>query len=243
MIRSALGLAVRWDLVAANPAQRVDRPKGQRRPIRLPAPADMARLLAEAPGDLNLYLRLSALTGARRGQLVALRWSDIDLDEATIRFTHALVDVPGKGSVLKATKTGARYPVAIDPRTVDALREHRAVMAERALAVGAGFDDDRWLFSTDPASKVSWRPDAASKRFARHRATLGLTHVRLHDLRHWMATNVLAEGYDIATLTGRGGWANAATPLDIYAHFQPARDRAAAVSLAALIDTPQADGA
>jgi integrase len=237
ILRAALRQAVRWDLIPSSPADRVDPPRRTRTEVAPPAAADVTRLLDVEDPTLALYLRISAVTGARRGQVCALRWSAIDVDAGEIRFTRALAKVPG-GVVEKGTKTGARYPVAIDPTTVQLLRDHRRRQAEASLAVGARAGKNAYLFATDPAGTQPWHPDGASQRFATVRKALGLEHVRLHDLRHWMATQLLAEGFDVVTLAGRGGWSNTATPLEVYAHFQPARDRAAADRLAQVLDRP-----
>lgn len=235
VLRAALRQAVRWDLITSSPADRVDPPRRARSEVVPPAAGDVARLLDAAEPTLSLYLRISAVTGARRGQVCALRWPDVDLDAGEIRFTRALAKVTG-GTVEKGTKTGARYPVAIDPTTVAQLRDHRRRMAEASLAVGQPLASDAYLFAVDPAGSRSWHPDGATQRFAALRHRLELDHVRLHDLRHWMATQLLAGGFDVVTLAGRGGWSNTTTPLEVYSHFQPARDRAAADRLGEVLD-------
>lgn len=235
ILRAALRQAVRWDLIPTSPADRIDPPRRAKRRIKPPTSPDVVRLLDAAGFTLQLYLRISAVTGARRGQMCALRWSDIDLDDGEICWTRALAKVRG-GVVEKGTKTDADYTVAIDPVTVDQLREHRRRQAEASLAVGTPLTGDAFLFARDPAGAQPWHPDGATQRFAALRKRLGLEHVRLHDLRHWMATEVLDSGFDIVTLAGRGGWSNTTTPLEVYAHFQPARDRAAADHLGAVLD-------
>ena len=108
-------------------------------------------MITKASPDLALFVRLAALTGARRGQLCALHWSDVDLDAATIRWTRSLVKVPG-GTVEKQTKTGARWSVALDPATVGALKEHRKRCVESAMPTttearrraAAWIDDYNW---------------------------------------------------------------------------------------------------
>jgi len=237
ILRAALRQAVRWDLITSSPADRIDPPRRSRSEIVPPSSADVTRLLDAADPTLRLYIRLSAVTGARRGQVCALRWTDVDLDAGEIRWTRALAKVKG-GAVEKGTKTGLRHPVALDPATIVELRDHRIRQAESSLAVGAPLVDDAHLFSRDPAGRQPWHPDGATQRFAALRRRLDLEHVRLHDLRHWMATRLLADGYDIGTLAGRGGWANTTTPLEVYSHFQPARDRQAADHLGQALDGP-----
>lgn len=241
ILRAAFTWAERLDLVAKNPAAKVTRPRVARASISPPAPRDIVRMITEASPDLALFLRLAALTGARRGQLCALHWSDVRLDAATIRWTRSLAKVPG-GTVEKETKTGARWSVALDPATVDALKEHRRRSIETALAAGTTLPDEAYVFARDPASKLPWHPDGASQRFAALRKKLKLDGVRLHDLRHWMATESLGEGVDIETIAARGGWANTTTPLEVYSHFRPARDADLAERLAKRLDGDDGDG-
>lgn len=237
ILRAALRQAVRWEIILSSPVDRMDPVERGSSTVIPPTIAELSRLFDAAAQDftLTLYVRLSAVTGARRGQMVALRWSAVDLDAGEIRFTTSLAKVPG-GTVEKGTKTGARYPVAIDPKTVALLREHRRRQAEASLAVGQPLVDDAFLFAVDPAGSKAWHPDGASQRFARLRKRAGLEKVKLHDLRHWMSTQVLTEGFDPVTMAGRGGWSDPTTPLRLYAHFQPARDRAAADRLGEVLD-------
>jgi len=75
-----------------------------------------------------------------------------------------------------------------------------------------------YVFARDPVGKFPWHPDGATQRFAALRKKLKLDGVRLHDLRHWMATEGLGGGADIETVAGRAGWANSTTPLQVYSH-------------------------
>ena len=235
ILRAALNWAERLDLIVRNPAAKVDRPRGVKPDINPPAPADVVRMITEASKPLALFLRLGALTGARRGQLCGLRWSDIDLDTATIRWTRSLRKVPG-GTVDKETKSRARWSISLDPATVELLRAHRRRCLESALAAGAALPADAYVFARDPIGKLPWHPDGASQRFAALRTKLKLDGVRLHDLRHWMATEGLGGGADIETIASRGGWANSTTPLEVYSHFRPARDTDLAHKLAGRLD-------
>jgi integrase len=235
ILRAALNWAERLDLIVRNPAAKVERPHGMKPDINPPAPADVVRMITGASPALAVFLRLGALTGARRGQLCGLRWSDIDLDAATIRWTRSLRKVAG-GTVDKETKTKARWSVSLDPATVELLRAHRRRALETALAAGARLPASAYVFARDPVGKLPWHPDGATQRFAALRKKLNLDGVRLHDLRHWMATEGLGGGADIETIAGRGGWANSTTPLQGYSHFRPARDAELARQLALRLD-------
>lgn len=240
ILHSALAYAVRSDLIASNPADHAEKQTVVEADITPPSAEQLGRALAEAAdvGPLTLaYVLIAAATGARRGQVVALRWPDIDLDAGEITYQRALVDGgPGVGIVEKGTKTDRRYTVAIDRRTVELLDHLRAEHLERRLADGV--PADAFVFSDD-GGLTPWRPDAASHRWRRLRARVGLDQVRLHDLRHFMITEAIAAGHDPVSVAGRSGHANPNQVLRRYAHFQPSKDRAIADGLAGILDLPE----
>lgn len=112
-------------------------------------------------------------------------------------------------------------------------------MAEQALMCGVPLPAAAFLFSHEPDGSVPWRPGFASLKFRRLRDELGLDDVRLHDLRHFVATTLLAAGVDLRTVAGRLGHAGGGrTTLAVYAHFQQAPDRVAADLLGKLLVRP-----
>lgn len=243
IVRSALGQAVRWDILTSNPAERLEPPRPGKRRRKAPTDEVLRALLDEADKDYACYLRLAAVTGARRGQLVALRWTDIDLTAGTIRFTRAHARVRG-GVAEKTTKADVDYGIALDPQTVVELRAHRVRCVERALAAGGALSPDAFVFAKPeaPDGSAAWTPTAASSKFKRLRAKVGERYpaaleVQARDLRHWLATSMFADNYDPVTVAGRGGWSSPAVPMSVYAHFSPPRDQAAAASLAHRLDS------
>ncbi len=238
----AFRLAVKWGQITSSPVDAVTPPAVTRHEIRPPTPDDVASIISHCnhPG-LAMFIRLAVVTGARRGELVALRGDDINLDTAELLIRRALTrsaatghtvgtPVPGLvGIVEKDTKSNTSRLLALDPVTVTALRSHRRMLAERALAVGVSFDleQHRW-FTDDPAGQIPWRPEQVNRWWSTARTAAGLEHVRLHDLRHFAATQALAAGVDVRTVAGRLGHANASMTLDRYSHVIPAADRAAA---------------
>ena len=160
-----------------------------------PTPAEVNALLA-AVGDQPLLwclLRLAATTGARRGQLLALRWRDIDLGRATVAFTRALVMGPD-GPVLAATKTDATHCTDLDDDTAAGLRRCRAAAVQQATDAGVSLSAGAFVFSDDVDGRRPWLPDKATRQFIAARRTAGLAHFRLHDLRHFMATEMQFRG-------------------------------------------------
>ena len=131
------------------------------------------------------------------------------------------------------TKTHQSRRVALDDVTVALLRQHRLRQREQALALGERLADDALLFATPEGGP--WRPDVCTNRFGRLRASLGLDGVRLHDLRHFVASVLIDGRIPISTVSTRIGHGQISTTLDLYTHAIPATDQAAAAYLGTLL--------
>jgi integrase len=238
VLRRALQQAVRWGWLATNPAALATLPKSTAAEVVPPSASDVARLLGLAEledPDLHCYLSLAASTGARRSQMCGLQWRDVDLDGCSILFARGVVDGPD-GVVLKDTKNGRAYRVAINGSLLDLVVDHRDRVDKRAAEAGVVVARTAFVFSYEPDGSKPWRPDGVTNRFGRLRRAAGLEYVRLHDLRHYVATALLAAGVPVSTVAGRLGHARASTTLNVYAHFIAATDQHAADVLGQLLD-------
>jgi integrase len=231
IIRAAFGQAVAWGWIERNPAQGCRLPEVPNPTPVATAPADVRKLLDGAPADFAALLRLVAVTGMRRGEACALRRSDLDLTAGSVRKARAISQ-----GVERATKTGARYALAIDDGTVCVLVQHLAAMDERAAEFDLSVADDAFVFSNEPDCSQPWRPDGVSQRFSRLCERLGLEGLRLKDLRDWMVTSLLEGGQSLRTVAGRAGHARPGTTLSHYAAWVPASDRAAADAIGELLE-------
>jgi integrase len=151
-----------------------------------------------------------------------------------VAFCRAIAEGPD-GLVVVHTKNRRRHCVEIDDATLAALRCFRWEADQRAAAVGVTVAWDGYVFARDPGGAEPWRPNWVTKQFTRLRADVGLAGYRLHDLRHFMATEMLAAGVPIATVSQRLSHARASTTLNVYAHAIPGGDQAAAETLAAIL--------
>jgi integrase len=242
ILRTSLNQAVKWGWLASNPVLKATPPRIRRPEIVPPEPADVLRLIAEADivdPDLGAFLRTSCATGARRGELCALRWRDVDLKGRRVVIAHNLVEGKDGELVEKDTKTHAARRIALDDTTVEVLREHKKRMEVRAKACGATIGPDCYAFTRSVDGIKPWVPNEVTKVFIQLRDRVGLTGVRLHDLRHFAATRLLAAGVPVRTVSGRLGHANAATTLGVYAHFVEESDREAADALGAVLKGPK----
>jgi integrase len=227
VISGALTRAWKWEWIAANPARRITPPAAPSRADTQPSPDQVRALLALVADDAQMtaWLYLSAVVGGRRGEVLALRWSHVDLDIGEVWIAQALDPIKGTA---KTTKTRTQRRVSIGGDTVDAVKAWQVALSQRADAVGAGLVADPWVFTDELDGSRPWRPDVATKRFIRLRNKVpGAGKVRLNDLRHFVATELLAAGVDVKTTSGRLGHTRTTTTTDTYGHRLPASDQAA----------------
>ncbi|WP_409332427.1 site-specific integrase [Trujillonella humicola] len=205
--------------------------------------AELGRFLRWADaydGDAAMAWRLLAATGMRRGEALALRWRDIDLDAGRLAVRRSIGVVKNKGAgqqlVEGSTKTGQSRVVDLDAGTVVALRAYRAARQEVARELVR--DGALVLSNVDGTPR---HPERFSRQFithlARARRALGdeqLPAIRLHDLRHTHASLLLADGVPVKVVSERLGHANATITLTVYQHVHPGMGREAADRFAAL---------
>lgn len=234
IVRRSMVYAVRWGWLPRNVAQDASPPAPAATTPKPPTVDEVKRLMAAADGELVTWLRLEAGLGARLGEMCALRWSDVNLDAGVVTVQRSIAIATG-GIVAKGTKTDRARTVALDSGTLSALREHRREAAERSLALGVPLPADAYVFARDAEGMTPWRPDSFSRKVRQLRRSIGLDHVELRALRHFVITQLLAAGVDVRTVAGRAGHARTSTTLDIYAAFVPARDRDAAELLGRLV--------
>ena len=241
VLRGALGQAVRWGWIPTNPAASASPPKVRRREITPPAITDArARSSLQRMSMTSISApsyEYSPATSARRGEACGLRWSDIDAGSRTLSIQRSVASVSG-GTIVKDTKTHAARRIALDTDTLTVLATHHQRMQRRALLCRHELDPDGFVFTTTADGSQPLHPDTITGTFSRLCRAAGLSSVRLHDLRHLHATQLLAAGVPVRTLSGRLGHANAATTLSVYAHFLEASDRDAADVIGGLLQPP-----
>jgi len=222
-ISRALTQGVRWGWIGANVARNARPPTAPRSKATTLPDGAFARLLAATDDpQTRLWLRLAAVTVARRSEVLALRWERVDLAAGTVTIAGAL-EIDG---TRKATKTGRARTVEVDAVTVEELRAWRVAQKARALTLGG--KPGPWVLSDDPLSARPWRPDVATKRFARLAKSAGLVGVRLHDIRHDGVTAMLAAGVPVTAVAGFAGHSRVSTTLDVYGHVLDGQGRHAA---------------
>jgi integrase len=215
----ALRYAVEVDgILATNPASRVAIPKGAAKRNEPWGSQDLKLFLAEiSKHRLFAFYRLAAYSGARRGEILALQWTDFDADRKRITISKNRTKALGKVIEQNSTKGGeGRRVVSLDDPTVEMLKAHRIRQVEERLIAGSAWNETGYIFAQETGEPID--PDTPTQLFARVSKRLGLPEQRLHDLRHIHATELLRAGVPL----------HAMVTATIYAHVKADQAESAA---------------
>jgi integrase len=238
--RSVLALAVESDILTADPSGFMTGRKPPR-PLTQTDNAENTRSKSEAQAFLQHVVGdpLEALwilllgSGLRRGEALALRWDDVDFEDHTVSVTRSLtMEDGGPTMTVPKTKTSTRT-ISVGPSALDALQAHRRQQAQVRLAADE-WDNSEALIFTNPTGR-RLRPDYVTPRLKKLVAEAGLPWVKVHGLRHTMASLALQNGVDIATVSQRLGHADTRITAQVYLHGSRETDRAAADALDAAL--------
>lgn len=225
--------AVRWGLIASNPAGKVDAPKPKKAQVAYYDEKQTAALLAAldtAPLQFKAAVLLEIATGLRRGELMGLEWQDVDFDAGTIEVCRASQYLPRKGVFTKDPKTEtSKRTIAVPTSVMAVLKQHKAAQAEHRLKVGDLWEGSNRLFTT-------WRggpmhPDTITKWFPKFIRDHKLPPITVLGLRHTSATLLIAEGVPLKSVSSRLGHSNINTTANTYAHALRSVDRDAAAKM------------
>jgi integrase len=227
VLRAALQQAVKWLLLPRNPADAVDPPRPKHREMRALDEADTAKLLrGSAESRLSLPVLLAVTTGLRRGEILGLRWADIDFENTSLAVRQSL-EQTRDGLAFKQPKTAkGRRVVALPGLAVEALRQHKVVQAKMKLALGSAYEDNDLVCAREDGT--AWPPDTFSSAFVALIRRTGVPTVRFHDLRHTHATQLLRQGVHPKIVSERLGHATVGITLDVYSHVLPGMQAEAA---------------
>ena len=216
VLKQALGQAAKWQIIVRNPADSVKPPKAERRALQVLDVDGTADLLETARGtNLFLPILLGVTTGLRRGEVAALRWRHVDLDEACLSIIESAEQTKARVRY-KQPKSGKGRSVALSETVVEELRQHRARQAEALLKLGIRLSEDGFVVAQPDGNP--YQPRSLTHAFELFLARHGLPRVRLHDLRHSHATAMLKAGVHGKIVQERLGHSTIAVTLDIYSH-------------------------
>lgn len=241
IISGALSAAVRWDWIPTNPAATAKKPRMPAPQPSPPTPIEAGRIVAaawEQDDDWGMFIWLAMVTGARRGELVALRWFDVHLDAGVLEIRRAYTQRSGKATEAR-TKTHQMRRLALDDTTVELLGEHRRRYEEQMAQLGREPTDQAFVFSYEPDHSRPCNPDGISHRYTSMCQKLGI-HTHLHALRHYTATELIAGGADLRAVAGRLGHAGGGTTtLKVYAAWVAESDKRSADILTKNLHPPR----
>jgi integrase len=234
ILNRSLADAVRAGHISVNPAQAADPPSAKAaRPRVFPVwtPEELARFLKSALDDPHyVAFRLLSATGLRRGELLGLRWADVDSDSRQLHVVQAVVEVDHEARISPPKTERSRRVVALDASTADVLARHR----EEAQAREPNLDEQALIFANPTGAPI--HPALLSYYFQRRVRLSGVRRIRLHDLRHTHATHALQLGVHPKIVSERLGHSTITITLDTYSHVLPSMQREAAEAVAALVN-------
>lgn len=232
ILSGAFKRAVRWDWIARNPAAMAEPPAAPKPEPQPPTPEEAAQIVNAAWNDpeWGALVWLAMTTGARRGEICALRWRHVDLQNGTLSV-HRSIDQDGSVLTEKETKSHQHRRIALDPETNSVLRDHRNRREELAGELGIDVASGAFVFSSAPDGREPLRPDTVTQRYARLADQLGIA-TTFHKLRHFSATELIAAGVDPRTVGGRlGHGSGGATTLRVYSAWVAESDQRASKTL------------
>lgn len=229
--------AAQWGVVQQNVATLIDAPTVAGKEIDILTPAALKTVLASVHGRSIHPIAITALgTGMRRSEILALRWQDVDLDQAALRVERSLEQTKRGGMLFKAPKTRhGRRTITLPASLVSALRAHWKAQQEQRLMLGLGkAPPDGLIFCELDGAPRS--PNALTKEWS---ALMSKADVKatFHSLRHTHASTLIASGLDVLTISRRLGHGSPAITLGVYGHLFKTDDRAASIMEAALMGT------
>jgi integrase len=236
ILRRVLNQAVKWGLIARNVATLVDVPRQERYQARALTLEETRQFLAGLHDHrLEALFTVAVAVGLRKGEILGLQWSDVDLDAGTIFVWQQLQWIEGKLQFVPLKTERSRRTIALPAVAVAALRAHKIRHLEERLKAGTDWEDWGLVFTTPHGTPVD--PRNLTRTFHGILNQAGLPRIRFHDLRHSCATLLLAQGVDARTIMEVLGHSQISLTLNTYAHVMPQMQREAMARLDTVLGT------
>lgn len=231
MLHGALKQAVRWGMVANNVTEMVDAPRRTFPDITTWNAEQVSGFFNESDQHyLAAFWRLALLTGMRRGELLGLKWEDIDLERGSLAVRRTLSrGNSGTWELGQPKTTSGRRSIALPQSCVAALRKHRVAQNTERLRLGEVWADNDFVFTNRTGGPL--HVNSMALQFKKLTEVAGLPKIRFHDLRHNSATLLLAKGVHPKIVQERLGHADISMTLNRYSHVTPDMQRLAADTL------------
>ena len=231
VLHRALGQAAGWGLVARNVASLVTPPRQPRQEMRVLDPEQARTLLEAAEGDrLEAIYPLALTTGMRMGELLGLRWRDVDIDGGALQVKVTLRRTRDCFAFSEPKTARSRRQVALTDTAVAALKRHRSRQAEERLRLGVAWEENDLVFANEVGRPIEAQ-NLRNRLFWPLLERAGLPRIRFHDLRHTAATLMLGRGVHPKVVSEMLGHSQISITLDLYSHVTPTMQREAAAEI------------
>lgn len=248
VIRSMLETAAKWNIITENPCKRVRPPKQAKTEAQFFTPDQAAAFLEELDRETksgqiqlqhNIFFQLALFCGLRRGELVALRWPDIDLDGCMLTVSKSTAILKGQAYQKDTKNRSSERSISVPGHIIHMLRRYRIEYSTYKLSLGSAWVGKDFLFiQWDGSQMYPSTPNGIMKKVIHRHNTehrVLLPEVTPHGLRHTSATLLISENVDIRTVSNRLGHAQTSTTMNIYSHALKKKDEAAADALEQLL--------
>jgi integrase len=236
VLHHALGDALRIGLIPRNVTDLLDAPRANHREMQVYTPNQVRRFLAAASGHrLEALFILAVTTGMRQGELLALKWRDVDVDGGFLQVRATLKRVTGRIFIAETKTKRSRRRITLTPLACDALRRHRVCQLDERVSLGPAWQDNDLVFPNaigEPIHLCSFNRD----KFWPIVKKAGLPRIRFHDLRHTAATLLLLKGVHVKIVSEMLGHSSVAITLDRYSHVLPDMQHSAAVAMQQVLE-------
>ncbi|GAA4009348.1 site-specific integrase [Deinococcus rubellus] len=223
IVKMALSQAVDWELVGRNVAERIKPPKVQRQEMKVWNPAEVQRFLTAAEGHrYHALFYLALVSGMRRGEMLGLRWSDVDTARAQLTVARSVVYVAGGLHVSEPKTAAGKRVITLSPDVLEVLTAHRLTYGVNEL-----------VFSSSKGNFLN--PSNVARKFEVLCQRASVPHIRFHDLRHTSASLLIRSNVSAKVVSDRLGHADSGFTLRTYVHVFDDQRRAAALSLGEML--------
>ena len=218
VLSSMLQDAVEWQIIETNPCLHVRRPRVRRTKVKVPTEQLTRDILAALEGEPLLYqaiIYLAIDSGLRRGELMGLKWSDIDFETKTLHVVRSNQSLTGRGTFSKTPKTEESIrDVAVSDNSLELLRQLHVMQMKQKFKLGEQWQDGNWVFAGKNGKALY--DSTPSHWFTKFLKRKNLPHISFHSLRHLSATILIAQGIPLKNVSSRLGHADIKTTANIY---------------------------